>query len=579
MIPRSGDPAQADPAATGDETDRAGGAAVRGGRVRAFFAHLRGGSRTPVPDPVADADIPAHIQLIQAQGGVSRRLVSGYTVPVLTTLIIVAVLAVQIFMLWQARQDAWTRALAEGNGILQSVGDALEKNFTIVEQNLTRAQTAIESGDKDGVRPRDLILFDRAIPADLLNVMLIISRRGDVLVESGGLAPSPVNLADRDYFRAHVLQNPGTFLSAPFRSRYRSGDPTLAMSRRISAPDGSFNGVVMAGIRLAYLRSLLDLVRVGPNSSIALISHGGKILARSPALGTDGNFGADLRDGGILHRMMASGQPFVDEGLIGGPERLFVYRQIGPLPIILSVGLATADIYAEWNRQALIFGTLTLGFCIALALLVRGLQRGLIRSTEMEEMLKNMALTDVLTGLPNRRSFDERLDTEMRRMAREARSMSLLLVDVDGLQAVNEAYGVVTGDRLLRMLGRQIQRSVGRPGDVAARFGGEEFAVLLPDTDLKGAKYIADRIRSDVENSSMALETGERICCTVSIGIVTAWPTGRERPTHFVRMAEEALEEAKAAGRNRVSWRDCSGDPAPMGPDAGTPETPAPHAF
>ena len=242
MIPRSGDPAQADPAATGDETDRTSGAAARGGRLRAFFAKLRGSAPTPAPDP-ADADIPPHIQLIQAQAGVSRRLVSGYTVPVLTALIIVAVLAVQTFMLWQARQDAWTRAVAEGNGILQSVGDTVEKNFTIVEQNLTRAQMAIESGDKDGARPRDLILFDRAIPADLLNVMLVISRKGDVLVESGGLAPSPVNLADRDYFRAHMLQNPGTFLSAPFRSRYRSGDPTLAMSRRISAPDGSFNGV------------------------------------------------------------------------------------------------------------------------------------------------------------------------------------------------------------------------------------------------------------------------------------------------------------------------------------------------
>lgn len=515
--------------------------------------------------------------MLQGHRSVSQRLVQGYTVPVLTGVIILAVIAIQCVLLWQARRDAWDRALVEGNSILQTLGDAVERNLTLVEGNLLRAQQAIEAGDKDGARSRDLVLFDRTLPTDLLNVMIVVSRRGDVLMEAGGLAPSPVNLADRDYFRVHILQSPGTYVSEPYRSRYRSGDPTVAMSRRISSADGGFNGVVAAGIRLAYLRALFDLVRVGPNSSIALISLGGKILARSPALNSDGNFGEDLRDGGTLDRMLASSAPFVDEGVLGGGPRLFVHRRMGGFPIILSVGMATADIYADWNRQAVIFGALTLGFCVALALLVRGLQRGLIRSTEMEDMLKRMSLTDVLTGLPNRRSFDERLDTELRRMAREARCMGLLLVDVDHLQAVNEAHGMVTGDRLLRILGRQIQRSVGRPGDVAARFGGEEFAVLLPDTDVKGAKYIADRIRSDVENSSMALDTGERISSTVSIGIVTVWPSGRERPAHLIRMAEEALLDAKAAGRNRVSWRDCSpGSEEPSA--AAVPDRPAPSA-
>lgn len=509
------------------------------------------------------------MQALRSHRSVSHRLVQGYTVPVLTGLIILAVIAIQSVLLWQARRDAWDRALIEGNGILQTLGDAVERNLALVEANLIRAQQAIEATDGDSVRSRDVVLFDRVIPADLLNVMLVVSRRGEVMMEAGGLAPSPVNLADRDYFRIHILQSPGTYVSEPYRSRYRSGDPTIAMSRRLSSADGGFNGVVIAGIRLAYLRSLFDLVRVGPHSSIALISMGGKILARSPALNDEGNFGDELRDGGTLDRMLASSAPFVDEGLLGGSTRLFVHRRMGSFPIVLSVGLATADIYADWNRQALIFGTLTVAFCIALALLVRGLQRSLIRSTEMEDMLKRMSLTDVLTGLPNRRSFDERLDTELRRMAREARSMALLLVDVDHLQGVNKAHGALTGDRLLRLLGRQIQRSVGRPGDVAARFGGEEFAVLLPDTDVKGAKYIADRIRSDVENSSMALETGERISSTVSIGIVTVWPSGRERPAHLIRMAEEALLEAKAAGRNRVSWRDCS-----AGDETGFPAAP-----
>lgn len=571
-MPRPGDPAQArSSSASADGDDRARGATTLVQRLRDRVSRVFR-RRAAI---ASDLDVPPEIQLLQTGRSVSRRLVSGYTVPVLTGLIICAVIAIQSFMLWQARRDAWDRALIEGNSILQTLSEAIERNLTLVEGNLVRAQQTIEAGYREGARNRDLVLLDRSLPADLLNAMMVVSRKGDVLIEAGGLAPAPVNLSDRDYFRAHLLQSPGTYLSEPYRSRYRSGDPTLAMSRRISTPDGAFNGVVVAGVRLAYLRTLLDLVRVGPHSSITLISLGGKILARSPPLDADGNFGADLRDGGTLDRMLASGQPFVHEGLLGGPTRLFVYRRLSGFPIILSVGLATGDIYAEWNRQAVIFGALTFAFCVALALLVRGLQRSLIRSTEMEDLLKRMSLTDVLTGLPNRRSFDEKLETELRRMAREGRCMGLLLIDVDRLQSVNDSHGSLTGDRLLRILGRQIQRSVGRPGDVAARFGGEEFAVLLPDTDVKGAKYIADRIRSDVENSSMALETGERVASTVSIGIVTVWPTGRERPAHLLRMAEQALKDAKASGRNRVSWLDCSGtmDPPPgaVPPEAAPP--------
>ena len=158
--------------------------------------------------------------------------------------------------------------------------------------------------------------------------------------------------------------------------------------------------------------------------------------------------------------------------------------------------------------------------------------------------------------------------------------MALLLVDVDHFKTVNDTYGHLNGDRLLRMLGRQIQRSVGRPGDVAARFGGEEFAVLLPDTDMKGARYIAERIRSDVERCSMTLESGQRLSATVSIGIVSSEPSGRDAPQSLVKLADEALYEAKAKGRNAVVWRDVSAAAASVPPAAALtlPQTPPSQA-
>ena len=468
-------------------------------------------------------------------------------------------------MLWQAREEAWNRAVLGGENVARTLAETVSRNLEMIELNVTGAQGALEGVDLDtwSQGQRDRILLDRAVPQDLLNALLVISRKGEVLLELGGLAPSPVNLADRDYFLAHVRRNTGTYVSQPFRSRYRSGDPTVALSRRLNGEGGAFNGVVMAGVRIAYFRTLLDNVRLGPDSSVALLSTAGTVLVRSPSTDGTGNIGAEVRDRTLLDRMLAYSEPFLDDALVGTGQRLYVYQRVAHFPLILAVGLAPSDIYAEWNRQALTFGTLTVAFCVALAFLVRGLQRGLIRSTEMEELLKQMSLTDVLTGLPNRRAFDERLDSEVRRMAREGRPLALLLVDVDHFKTVNDTFGHLNGDRMLRILARQIQRSVGRPGDVAARFGGEEFAVLLPDTDLKGARYIAERIRCDVERCSMTLDTGQRLAATVSIGLVSVGPDSVGGPKSLIREADDALYKAKANGRNAVVWRDLTVPAAP----------------
>ncbi|MEW6257165.1 MAG: sensor domain-containing diguanylate cyclase [Pseudomonadota bacterium] len=520
-----------------------------------------GDAWTGLPDPAA--------RLLNGKEAVSRRLVRGAYVPLLTGVIIAAVLCIQGFMLWQARQEAWNRALLGGENIARTLAETVARNLEMVEVNVAGAQGVLEGVDLDtwSQSERERVLLDRALPQDLLNALLVISRKGEVLLELGGLAPSPVNLADRDYFLAHVRRSVGTYLSEPFRSRYRSGDPTVALSRRLNGEGGSFNGVVMAGVRIAYFRSLLDNVRLGPDSSVALLSTSGTVLVRSPSSDGEGNVGTEVRDRSVLDRMLAYSDPFLDQGLFGAGQRLYVYQRVSNFPLILAVGLATSDIYSEWNRQALTFGTLTIAFCIALAFLVRGLQRGLIRSTEMEELLKQMSLTDVLTGMPNRRAFDERLDSEIRRMAREKRPLALLLVDVDHFKSVNDTYGHLNGDRMLRILGRQIQRSVGRPGDVAARFGGEEFAVLLPDTDIKGARHIAERIRCDVERCSMTLDSGHRLSATVSIGLVVVGPKTNSGPQALIREADEALYKAKANGRNVIVWRDLA--------TTGTPALPA----
>jgi len=161
------------------------------------------------------------------------------------------------------------------------------------------------------------------------------------------------------------------------------------------------------------------------------------------------------------------------------------------------------------------------------------------------ETLHRISTQDGLTGLSNRRHFDETLALECRRAARTRGPVSLLMLDLDEFKQFNDEQGHQAGDELLRRVGSTLRESIHRAADVAARYGGEEFVVLLPGTDEEDARRIAESLRKHVEESGAV---------TVSIGVATIVPERDEDSSEkIVRMADEALYRAKRAGRNRVA--------------------------
>ncbi|MBV9393371.1 MAG: diguanylate cyclase [Methylobacteriaceae bacterium] len=184
--------------------------------------------------------------------------------------------------------------------------------------------------------------------------------------------------------------------------------------------------------------------------------------------------------------------------------------------------------------------------------------RDITERKQLESRLRELSRTDGLTGIPNRRAFEDALSVEWRRTTREnGASLSLALIDIDQFKKFNDGYGHPAGDDCLRLVASAIGATVKRPGDVAARFGGEEFALLLPSTDAKGAKIIAERVRAAV----MALAiphagNSPRQVVTISIGIATMRSSGlgNEKPDAgiLVMAADSALYEAKRLGRNRT---------------------------
>lgn len=171
------------------------------------------------------------------------------------------------------------------------------------------------------------------------------------------------------------------------------------------------------------------------------------------------------------------------------------------------------------------------------------------------ERLQQMSLTDPLTDLRNRRCFDETLQVEYNRCFRYGHSLSLIFIDIDHFKNFNDKYGHQVGDTCLQVVGRVIATSAVRDADVTARFGGEEFCILLPETDMDGARAVAERVRQRVEQERF-LVSGHQVPVTVSLGVACRVPDTPEGSHQLLKEADQALYESKNQGRNRVT---CSG--------------------
>jgi diguanylate cyclase (GGDEF)-like protein len=166
--------------------------------------------------------------------------------------------------------------------------------------------------------------------------------------------------------------------------------------------------------------------------------------------------------------------------------------------------------------------------------------------------LENLASQDGLTGIANRRRLDETLDFEWRRAIRDHSDFSVLLIDVDHFKSYNDIYGHLSGDNCLRQIAEAALEAVHRPADLLARYGGDEFAVVLPNTNGVGAWEIAEQIRSSVENRRAPHQGNPHGVVTVSIGCATQLPDRNSSYSTLLLSADSALYKAKYGGRNRI---------------------------
>ena len=222
-------------------------------------------------------------------------------------------------------------------------------------------------------------------------------------------------------------------------------------------------------------------------------------------------------------------------------------------PIDVFVSQAQEGLRSIWLTLILIGGLALTSLFLVISYLQNANQILQVKVAEKTLALNRLAHLDSLTELANRRCFDQVLAQEWRRMERQQHPLALMMCDVDYFKRYNDAYGHQMGDDCLQKIAQAINANVRRTGDLATRYGGEEFAVIMPNTDHHQAIKVAEKIQEamvDLQIEHQSSDVSEQV--TLSIGIACAVPAAAEGPTHLVKMADTALYEAKIKGRNQI---------------------------
>ncbi|MCJ2092995.1 sensor domain-containing diguanylate cyclase [Methylobacterium sp. J-072] len=467
----------------------------------------------------------------------------------------VGMLTASGMMLLDLRQDAWDKAEQTSKNLVQVLERDIARNIEMYDLSVHAAADNLNAPGVAQLSPalRQLVLFDRAATARDMGVMIVLDEHGDIVADLDATPPRKGNYADRDYFRAHQTRaSLGLFVGQPLISRL-TGERMLPFSRRITKPDGSFGGVVMGSMKLSYFTRLFSQIALGRDSAINLYLRDGTRVMRQPFVEAD--IGANIASAptfqGFARQHSGS---FVHTSVRDGIERHYTFTRVGDLPLILNVALSTDEIEAEWRVKALVIGGIVLVLCgltIALSLLFG---RELRRREAMQAELERLSLTDTLTRLPNRRAFEDAGAQAWEVAQRNGQSLSLLIVDADHFKRFNDHYGHQVGDEVLQGLARRLSASVHRPNDLVCRVGGEEFAILLPDTDQAGALRIAEKVHAEVATLAIGSAGIGAGAVTVSIGLAAMVSGGTEVSAlaDLYRLADTALYEAKAGGRNQT---------------------------
>lgn len=503
-----------------------------------------------------------------------KRLSITFWATVFVTVVCLSLVGVDVWRSINARSEQLLEKERQGANLARAMAQQADDTIKAADIALADVVERIES---DGRSARALARLQQQMQAQVANLpqlvgLFVYDESGSWIVNSRAVLSQAYNNADREYFiyhRTHTERGPHVGLPVISRS---SGKWIMPVSRRLNKPDGSFGGVVLATLDIDYFRRFYESLDLGTRGAVALLSNDGTLLLRQPF--DSGRVGSSMRDSELFrHYAAASGAARTGSAFFhsfhDNEMRLNSFRPLEHYPLFVTAAMSREEMLENWRRDTF---TRSIGVVVLAALLgffgKRLVDQIKLRAQAEAELrqardalesanhtLERQAMSDGLTGLANRRQFDVTLGNEFSRAMRHQDTLAFIMIDVDYFKQYNDMYGHSAGDEVLRAVSKLIRAlTPKRPGDLTARYGGEEVGILLPNTDLAGAQAVAERIREAVQNLQMAHNGSPFGVVTLSAGVATIAP---QRGVHvagmLVEAADKALYVAKSAGRNQVS--------------------------
>lgn len=493
------------------------------------------------------------------------------------SLLIVAVVFVcAVLLLFTALHVRWDKAqaLAKNTEAMQTLAAALnsqaESTIRVADTVLTALISMHRSGGHGETNIRELNQVARTQIRDLgeLDGLFMSDAHGRYFLATNGETQAlTLNNADRVYFQHHQKGSGNElYIGQPVLGK-TTGQWVITLSKGIYDDNGTFQGVALATLSVDQFRTLYRSLPLGEQGIVVLAKRDGTILARSESDAQ--TYLTNIFQSPML-QAINSGTPrgaVTLTAIVDGVRRVYGFDSSLKYPMLVAVAAPEEQALVAWRQRAWTMWSFAVGAVLGVGimgvLVLRALGRQSAMARELRAAhqslatanttLKTLATEDGLTGLANRRHLDAYLTSTFLRARREGKPLAFALVDVDFFKGYNDAYGHQRGDQALIEVAKAMRAEVSREGDLVARYGGEEMAIVLPDLSAEQALAMAEQVREAVQHLGIEHRQSAYDQITVSIGVVAGVPgVDFSDAETMVAAADQALYAAKGGGRNRV---------------------------
>lgn len=425
--------------------------------------------------------------------------------------------------------------IAEGTKFLELAGQNVEKTIAAKHVSVEHLERALNDGLDNFRLLNDLRSY---------GILFLTNDKGQLIARSDGKPVVPTDFSDRYYFRSMAANPQQELVVGPMLKARTTGRTVFHVAIPIHTADQKFFGVLALQLDVHHIIRRINEESGAPKGQVSTVSNGHQVVLRMPLPAPE-----DYGSNGMLFTPMAGlPEPSPTASWFELSRNVVAHIAVPELKLAVFSDLAKSkiwDVYVQSYVASV--------FLILFGLFVySGLMWVLNRNIQKLAQERISALTDRLTGLLNRRAFDERYQTLLQVAHRNRQPVSVLFIDIDHFKNCNDRYGHDNGDLVLKRVAELVQSALHRPLDCCFRWGGEELVCLLEDTHEKGAVMVAERILDSVRQADIEIHGCPPIHVTVSIGIATAHYSGKPILIDLVGAADHAMYRAKQSGRDRL---------------------------